>query len=738
MHCAVGVLRVEFELQHIVMNTVRSMALLTVLMPVASSAAPGDSSIPTANSVEQAPQKVVISVSRDAYDPRRDDTASKSLVTQAEIEKYGDTSVLDILRRVPGITVNGTGVQMRGLGRGYTQVLVNGDRPPPGFAIADISPTLIERIEVVRVATADLSTQAIAGTINIILKRTLSPAKNELRLGYGGERNDHGPNVSMQIADKKGDLGYGIGISARHSDEHRVITDEELGREASGRLVLDRYSPFDAKSIRTSSLSLVPRISFSMAGGDQLTLQSYLFASRENNFGDGYTRTNVGLPPPYPLVRYVNAIRSERARLELNWIKNFEKGKLEAKFTGGAGSSERDILGEGRTENTEAQKLSRTLRENEFREYTTMGKFIYRAKDTSSFSAGWDAGYKTTDGSWQQGNELLPGGTQGTVSELSKATVSRLALFAQDEWILRPGWSVYTGARWEGVETKTAGTTYAEARSRSSVFSPLIQSLYKLPGKGERQVRLALTRTYKTPATEDLVPARIPSINNSPSEPDVVGNPALGAELATGIDAAYEHFWSEGAMVSVSASQRRIKNNIRHIIIEESPGYWTSLPMNGGDAVTRSLEIETKFSLRRFLAEAPPVDIRTSINRNWSKVKSVPGPHNTLAQQVPLSATISADLKTGAFAYGATFVYRRGGLSRVTDIQISYLQPRRELDAYASWAVSRKSQLRLSVSNLTGVDRITENEFVEAIGQVRRINRVPYNPKVIASFTYKF
>ena len=40
------------------------------------------------------------------YDPRRDDTAARIVVRHDDLVKYGDTSLLDALRRIPGVTVN--------------------------------------------------------------------------------------------------------------------------------------------------------------------------------------------------------------------------------------------------------------------------------------------------------------------------------------------------------------------------------------------------------------------------------------------------------------------------------------------------------------------------------------------------------------------------------------------------------------------------------------------------------
>src|SRR3569832_2305044 len=60
----------------------------------------------------------------DAVGERRESTAAKIVVNRDEIEKYGDTTVLDVMKRLPGVTVRGTSIMMRGLAS-YTQILVN-------------------------------------------------------------------------------------------------------------------------------------------------------------------------------------------------------------------------------------------------------------------------------------------------------------------------------------------------------------------------------------------------------------------------------------------------------------------------------------------------------------------------------------------------------------------------------------------------------------------------------------
>src|SRR5205085_5104517 len=158
-------------------------------------------------------QQVVVTGSADAYDPRRDDTATKIVVNHDEIVKYGDTTVSDVLKRVPGVTVGGAAgrggdIRMRGLGAGYTQVLINGERAPAGFSIDSLAPDVIERIEVLRAASAEFSTQSIAGTINIVLKKTIKTAQRELKAGYGHGRDVANPSFNLQLSDLLGTLSY--------------------------------------------------------------------------------------------------------------------------------------------------------------------------------------------------------------------------------------------------------------------------------------------------------------------------------------------------------------------------------------------------------------------------------------------------------------------------------------------------------------------------------------------------
>lgn len=83
-------------------------------------------------------QKVTISGARSDLDERRQATAAKLIFGRDELDRNGDTTIGEVLKRLPGVTVGGRpgrggDIRMRGMGNGYTQILINGERAPVVF-----------------------------------------------------------------------------------------------------------------------------------------------------------------------------------------------------------------------------------------------------------------------------------------------------------------------------------------------------------------------------------------------------------------------------------------------------------------------------------------------------------------------------------------------------------------------------------------------------------------------------
>jgi outer membrane receptor protein involved in Fe transport len=259
------------------------------------------------------------------------------------------------------------------------------------------------------------------------------------------------------------------------------------------------------------------------------------------------------------------------------------------------------------------------------------------------------------------------------------------------------------------------------------MLSPVLQSLWKLPGSNNDQIRLGVSRTYKSPTLRLLIPRPYTSTNNRALNPDRQGNPDLRPELATGLDLAYEKYWSNDAQLSMGAYLREIEDVIRSET-RLINGRWVSSPFNGDNATAWGLEMDTKFRLSQLLSGAPAMDVRFNATRNWSEVDGVPGPHNRLDQQPTLSSTLGADYEVSpVWTVGASYTYRSGGSVRTTLFQIDSESARREFDAYSLWTMSDKAKLRLSMGNILEQDVVTGTEYLyeEGTQQVERRRQTP-------------
>jgi outer membrane receptor for ferrienterochelin and colicins len=710
--------------------------------PKPASAEAEDKSRP-AKDAKPSPKVEAIEVkSSGEYDERRDDTATKIVVNSAEINKYGDTQVLDVLKRLPGITVQGNAVRMRGLGQGYTQILVDGERPPPGFSLEQLSPTLIERIEIVRAATAEFSTQSIAGTINIVLKKKVSFAQRDLRMNYSQGTYFKSPNVNFVVSDKAGALGYTVSGTAYKHTTRFESTLEEVASDAAGRQILHRFSQTEFNG-RGQGWNVGPRLVWNLGEGDSLNFQGFFNSNRgSGNSRFGYDLVE-GVPVPVHRNESRNVYSNQFYRSEVNWIKKLaDNGKLDVKVSAAQWSNDNDNYTKGFNA-ADVQNLDRTsVTSSSERTVSTVGKLSKPLVEGHSFVTGWDLGRAKRDQSNYQNDIAIPNVfpmvQAFNADERFEATVDKAAWFAQDEWNVTKAWSLYLGLRWEGIRTTSDGTGFEQSRNTSSVWTPLMQTLYKIPSRPGEQVRFALTRTYKAPNTNSLVRRRFSSVDNTPTSPDFTGNPDLKPELATGIDMAYEKFWGQGSSMSLAASMRRLTDYNRTGLLFID-GRWVSLPINDGTAETKSLEFDTKFPVQSVWKEAPPLDFRFNLARNWSKVDSVPGPNNRLDQQTPLSATLGLDyrMRGGMIVAGGNLSMRQGGEVRISDTQKIFQTAKRDMDVYALWKITPKAQVRLTLSNILKPESREEKTYFDANGENRTLRLSPSKITVRAGVEIK-
>jgi outer membrane receptor protein involved in Fe transport len=667
-----------------------------------------------------------VEVKANADTLRQNDSASRTVVGHEELVKYGDRSALDAMKRLPGVTVTDGGVRMRGLGNGYTQVLVDGQRMPSGFSLESLAPDAIEKIEVIRAATAEYSTQSIAGTINIVLRKSVDKGAGaragELKLGTGGGPGLRAPGITLGMSGKEDGFGYNLGASLNHT-ERAYWSEETVSSSTPGGVLSGLRTEHSQYAQRFNAANANARLSWALGGGDTLSWNTFLNSGLSRGTEDNRTTTLVGPAYPYPLLPAAFRIEAASLRSELRLVKRFDgSARLDANLVLDSSRQDRRLARQGVRDDVLVLDSLDTGKVHD-NTVTATGKYLVPLLEGHALAFGWDAGRLRNSQHDMRSDLTLPGGSSLETDTRFHATVDRLAVYGQDEWTPRAGWSIYLGARWEGVRTRTEGADFTPVAATYHVFSPLMQTLWKIPGSKQDQLRLALTRTYRAPPLRDLIPSRFYASFNTEVSPDYLGNPRLRPELATGIDLAFEHYFALGGLVSLSATTRSIRDFIRSTTTFDGLR-WVSAPLNQGDAEVRSLALETKLPLKT-LGVGWPVEMRANLSRNWSRVDAVPGPGNRLDRQPRWSANLGADYTGKTLAAGAGYTFVSGGWTRSSDFQSAYGGVTRDLEAYAAFKFDPLRQLRLTARNLLATDRLSGSRYADAAAATQRLAAGP-------------
>jgi len=141
--------------------------------------------------------------------------------------------------------------------------------------------------------------------------------------------------------------------------------------------------------------------------------------------------------------------------------------------------------------------------------------------------------------------------------------------------------------------------------------------------------------------------------------------------------------------------------------------------VDGREILQADWDAAHKQEVERLREQAPNVLFRMNVARNGSRVDAIPGPDNRLDRQVPVSGTIGADyVADGApVTLGGSFTFKGGGRVRTGLSQSEVLPIRRVLDAYASWKVDPRTQLRLSFQNILRQDYAYATSYFDDTGR---------------------
>jgi outer membrane receptor for ferrienterochelin and colicins len=661
---------------------------------------------------EPAVQQVNVSAGRQSDDDvRRNSIAGKIVVGREELDRDGDSNVGEILKRLPGVTMGGRpgrggGVRMRGMGGGYTQILLNGERPPRGFSMEAISPDQIERIEIMRGPVAEFSTQAIAGTINIVLREEFHPKDIDLKLSVGFEEDRVAPNLSINYPGQIGNVNYTLSGSIFKNRQHDESGSEKLEQSIANQVLLTQFQTTETDR-STTGINFTPRISYRFENGDNLNVQPFVMTSHSQSRNESTLKQVPITNDWYATAKYSNDADSTLFRNNMTYQHRFDDAsRLNLRVGGGFGKSDNNI---NRTQFDAQGKLINTivdLNDTKDVNFSTSGKYTTALDDKRNLSFGWELEAGNREQVRVSLNNGLPQFLES--GDNLEANTKRYATFIQTDFEINSQWSSYAGVRWEGIQTYSKKSAYV-VNNTSSVISPIVHGVYRIPGWGRDQIRMSLTSSYRAPNMNDIIAVPTISPLNGATRPDRTGNPNLKPELSRGIDIAFEHYLKSAGIMSANFFVRKIDNLIRRRTLLVNNGKqdrWVNSPINIGSAIGRGFELEAKFQTKDFFPEGPQFDIRSNYSFFWSSVDGIQGPNNRLDQQPSRTANFGIDYRPTAIplTVGGNYNWTPSYINQTSDNQTSISGIKRQIDVYALWKFSPTLKLRLSANNIQAND----------------------------------
>ncbi len=680
-----------------------------------------------------APQRIDVTGSRASdSEQRRQAAAAKIVIGRDEIERFGDSSTSEVLKRLPGIILpgpggRGGGPRLRGMAGGYTQLLLDGERVPPGFSIDSIAPEQIERIEILRAPTAETGARAIAGSINIVLREGFRKRLNDWRIGTGIENGNPSPSLNWTRNDTLGDWIANLSLSAfRRVQDNQGSSETRHEDSANGATTLLREGRFSSRDTR-SGMHASGRLQWRNDAGLSAVLQPLVIHSQGDSASRGRIDELIADPAnPLDFERSQTQSQDRFTLLRLNAQFNHRLGdntRIEWRFGVGDGHWRNASLREEFTPSGSVRTVDDRSDQRD-RNATLSLKALNSLESGHSLVAGIEL---ERNRRIEARTTLWDGVPQLTeFGDNLAASSRRYAVYAQDEWSLTPQWAAHAGLRIEGIATEGQGANPAVEHQTSRVATPLLHVVWRPDPKSRDQVRASLTRSYRSPNLSQLIGR--PSLNridpapgsNTELSADSAGNPRLRPEVALGIDLAVERYLAEDGVLSANLFQRRISDLIRNVVAIEdvswSPGVprFVSRPQNIGDARSQGIELEAKFRLSAILDNAPRVDLRANMSLFRSRVQGLPGPNNRLAEQPGGTLNLGADyrLRGLPLTLGGNLNYTPGYEIRLDANRWAVQPDKSVVDAYALWTFRPELQLRLSLGNALAQDYLTQTRVV--------------------------
>lgn len=745
--------------------------------PAAETAAEGDAkaegqpAVPTNEGLEPEDERSlsdIVVVGSRIYRNRTDTIAPELTFGQEFFQKFEPTSVGDSLKRVPGVAFGSDigeydAPALRGLGAGFTQILVNG-RPIPGGGndrsvfVDRIPAEIIDRIEIIRSPTADLDSQGIGGTINIILKDGASlPPGVITRAGllyFTDDSTFKGSGaVSWSGRNKDETIAWSLTADAQQRYNPKLTRQEVFDDNVPGfedtDTGLELFRPFDRDNSiaverteeldtrRSFDLSFNGDITFVLGEQSKLRFDAFLIRTRRTDteqtlelerpeddegdpiFDEGFDidTTQVAKEPFHQLNYGISGL------YETKWG-NGMSAEAQLRYSQFNEESSND------TYELDDDQFDLDTLEPEDLKLTDDAELIeIDALDVRDKEISGDAAIKKEWANWSIklgtagklkrrtfgqtiGEDLNDEEDASLVESRFKYRENRLDGFVLAEFKLGGGAKLQTGVRAEYTKTTQnirqdlSEADEEEASSNEFHLNPSVH--FQIPIGSGPQFRASLAKTVRRPNVDQVVPFLL---TDDPEDNDVtIGNPDLKFESAWGVDVGLEQRLPKG-IVGLNFFYRKVRDLIS--LVNTGVPVFPEADPESDEGRARIYSYDNVGSGKvyglEFDLSAPLSFIgldNTGLFANYTRLWSKRTEPNT-GQKVPFDGQpkyvynfgVTQDIPSWGVSAG--FSFRKQGQARSTFLgEEEFQKYEGNLEAYVEKRIGKNFVLRLSGNNL--------------------------------------
>lgn len=636
-------------------------------------------------------------------------------VSGDDLFRHGGHSLSDALRRLPGVTVvsapgEDPQISLGGLGRGRTLVLVNGE-PLQGKTLDALTSSQVAFVEIKRNQLADSSAQAIAGTINIVLKEIPSERTAEGTAGLSLSNTRLSPRLTLSAGNEESGVGVSATLTGR-SDGQRETKHGTLSRRLPVEELQTSVEEFDGRS---NVIAFAPRVQGKFSDGSALVLDVSLQATQND---DRSGRTTAITTDPDAAQISVDSVAVHRTSNKgtlgaayMPQIEGFDTVSLKCSIGGDRRRAHAVTILQGI--GAFDRVVSTTLRDTVLNCYANAEREFGKAH---RLKAGIDVQDRDRSESRIQSDK--PDGSPRSVTAAAYAAqIGQGAVFVQDEYAVDPRASIYFGIRNEYMMLRANAATDAPILQRKTATSPVLRLL--LRDGDDRTLSLGWSRTYRPPSLRDLIPRPWMGVRNSPTSPYFRGNPALQPELADTFDALAQLKLASRSALELRLTHRQIDHMSVDQVYQEA-GVWYESPVNVEEGTIRSAEVVYRDRLGRVFPSLADIDLAATVVRTIAKMHRGDGFASSVPGTAPWSLDLSLDRKLAdGSRFGANLQYKRGTFGAAAPEQSVSASSMRSLGVYAAVPFRPSVKFRISLSRLLQQAQ-TNTRFYSGIGAWER------------------